>query len=307
MTLGLRKRNKDGFKKYATQNEENDQYSPQLSTFNSEIGPPDYSRASYGEYGEFTPRYLTDGNLMGRYECDPFSTPMAITTDERNRDSRYSIDNNSDVSGTTLGNFGVDDELTAEEQEQQDVDAIKYEIRHVKKQTKQSLKNSRALVNQIVQTGSDTLNRLGQQGERIHNTEKMLDDAKSHAQRSKYKADELRRYKNRPFFVPAHNPLTGESRRQKDLDRTMKDHAIAKQAREETRKHAFDSIQRQQQQQSIRSTAIHQSTQRSLADRAKYQFEADSEDDEDENQIDQDMYVESSRCDIVGHANVIIF
>ena len=61
-----------------------------------------------------------------------------------------------------------DRELTAEEQEEEDISATKNEIKFMKQQDVSSTRNALRLAQQAEETGRDTLARLGAQGERIH-------------------------------------------------------------------------------------------------------------------------------------------
>lgn len=90
------------------------------------------------------------------------------------------------------------------------------------------------------------------------------------------------------FAVHVSNPFTASSRReQKDAD-VLERHHLEREAREATRRAGYDTDQRLQKtfkdlsKQEPNAAAKKQST---LAERAKYQFEADSEDDEMENEV----------------------
>lgn len=260
-------------------------------------GQPRYGPSGYGGLGRSNSRdtMTTDAGRDALFgdAAKRVQEQRAATTEQQNGDSSYSnTDNQASAGAPGSYGYGADHELTAEEQEEQEVDATKQEIRYVKKQTKQSLKNSESIVDQIVQTGSDTLNRLGQQGDRIHNTERNLDRSQFHAADGKDKADYLRRLNDRPFFVPATsvNPFNGRARRERQEEESLRTHQQRKRQTEETQKYAYETAARQQgQQRDIHGNVIQPTNQRSLAERAKYQFEADSEDDEDENDIDASM------------------
>lgn len=68
------------------------------------------------------------------------------------------------------GGYGAygDRELTAEEQEEEDINATKSEIKFIKQQDVSSTRNALRLAQQAEESGRDTLARLGAQGERIH-------------------------------------------------------------------------------------------------------------------------------------------
>jgi hypothetical protein len=82
------------------------------------------------------------------------------------------------LTGVIDGAYG-DRELTAEEQEEEDISATKNEIKFMKQQDVSSTRNALRLAQQAEESGRDTLQRLGAQGERIHNTERNLDMASS--------------------------------------------------------------------------------------------------------------------------------
>lgn len=72
--------------------------------------------------------------------------------------------------GSTPGGYGTyeDRQLTAEEQEEEDIDATKQEIKFMKQQDVASTRNALRLAEQALETGRGTLGTLAAQGERIH-------------------------------------------------------------------------------------------------------------------------------------------
>ncbi|KAK4990504.1 Protein transport protein S9 plasma membrane t-SNARE [Elasticomyces elasticus] len=195
--------------------------------------------------------------------------------------------------GGMPGGYGAyeDRQLTAEEEEEQDVAAAKGEIKFIKQQDVASTRNARRIAEMAQQTGMETLTRLGQQGERIHNTERNLDTADQHQLLAEDKARELRTLNRSMFAVHVSNPFTANKRREAAdalaLDKRQSERRIL----DATRAAAYDSTARQQSNaRDLQGNAIRPSqTKASLADRAKYQFEADSEDDEMENEIDSNL------------------
>lgn len=107
-----------------------------------------------------------------------------------------------------------DRQLTAEEQEEEDVNATKNEIKFMKQQDVSSTRNALRLAQQAEETGRDTLARLGAQGERIHNTERNLDLASSQNRIAEEKARELKTLNRSMFAVHVSNPFTSNSRRE---------------------------------------------------------------------------------------------
>lgn len=86
------------------------------------------------------------------------------------------------------------------------------------------------------------------------------------------------------------NPFTASKRREARDQAIMDTHRKEKQQREDTRAAAFESQQRQQQtQRTMGRGGPGGNKAANLAERSKYQFEADSDDDEMENEIDANL------------------
>ncbi len=70
-------------------------------------------------------------------------------------------------SGPSYGAYG-DRQLTAEEEEEEDVQGTKQQIRFIKQEDVSSTRNALRIAAQAEETGMNTLARIGAQGERIH-------------------------------------------------------------------------------------------------------------------------------------------
>ncbi|KAK5135378.1 hypothetical protein LTR08_005320 [Meristemomyces frigidus] len=208
-------------------------------------------------------------------------------------DSSYSNTGGYD-SAEMPGGYGAgpERELTAEEQENLEVEDTKTEIRRLKGQGVASSSNALRVAEQAQQTGLETLARLGVQGERIHNTRKNLDMASINNRHAEDKARELRTLNRSMWAVHVDNPFTSSSRHEAKIMNEQDKHRAERAQKERTREQAFGSQARQQaQQRDIHGNVVRQTNTKSLADRGKFQFDADSEDDEMENQIDDNLYV----------------
>lgn len=186
-----------------------------------------------------------------------------------------------------------DRQLTAEEEEEEDVDATKQEIRFIKQEDVSSTRNALRVAAQAEESGMNTLARIGAQGERIHNTEKNLDLTANHNRLAAEKARELKTLNKSMFAVHVANPFTSASRKQKRDEDIMEKHRTERLLRESTRREEYDSDQRMQRTfKDLQSgdpgsqSKVQKST---LAERAKYQFEADEEDEQMENEIDSNI------------------
>lgn len=90
------------------------------------------------------------------------------------------------------------------------------------------------------------------------------------------------------------NPFTASSRREARDQEIIEKHRAEREERDATREAAFSTQQRMEGafrtlQPGDPGYQSRQSTKASLAERAKYQFEADSEDEEMENEIDNNL------------------
>ena len=195
--------------------------------------------------------------------------------------------------GEESRNYGAygDRQLTAEEEEEEDITATKQEIKFMKQQDVSSTRNALAMANAAEESGRNTLARLGDQGDRMHNTEKNLDLAANHNRAAEDKAKELKTLNRSMFAVHVNNPFTGQERREKRDNQIMERHRMEREQREATREAAFKSGARMNQNFKAidDQKPIGQRTGASLAERAKYQFEADSEDDQLEDEIDHNL------------------
>ncbi|KAI9048193.1 hypothetical protein LZ554_007988 [Drepanopeziza brunnea f. sp. 'monogermtubi'] len=201
--------------------------------------------------------------------------------------------------GGGYGAYGEERQLTAEEEEEEDVAATKQQIRFMKQEDVSSTRNALRIAAQAEETGRATLARLGAQGERIHNTEKNLDLAANHNRVAEEKSKELKTLNKSMFAVHVSNPFTASSRRAARDQDIIEKHRQEREERDTTRAAAFGTQQRMErafkelQPGDVGYRAPQ--TKASLAERSKYQFEADSEDEEMENEID-------SNLDALGHA-----
>jgi hypothetical protein len=91
------------------------------------------------------------------------------------------------------------------------------------------------------------------------------------------------------FAVHVSNPFTAKSRAQQRDNDIMERHRNDRDARDATRKAAWESNARQDDNNRKMAGMGGPGKKSTLADRAKFQFEADSEDDEMENEIDANL------------------
>ncbi|QSZ33129.1 hypothetical protein DSL72_002715 [Monilinia vaccinii-corymbosi] len=271
-------------------------------------GPPANSGSKYGPAGygglgrtnsnDTTTTEDNKNQLFGGAK-DRYAQKASTGTDQPPPAYGAQSDSGPTSTGGGYGGYGEERQLTAEEEEEEDVQATKAQIRAMKQEDVSSTRNALRIAAQAEETGRATLARLGAQGERIHNTEKNLDLAANHNRLAEEKARELKTLNKSMFAVHVANPFTSKSRKAQRDDDIINKHRSEREQREETRNAAFKSTQRMEANlrdlkpgdAGYKPTA----TKASLAERSKYQFEADSEDDEMENEID-------SNLDALGHA-----
>lgn len=190
----------------------------------------------------------------------------------------------------SYGAYG-DRQLTAEEEEEEDISATKQEIKFMKQQDVSSTRNALQAAMMAEETGRNTLARLGAQGERIHNTDRNLDIGHNAINIAEDKSSELKTLNRSMFAVHVNNPFTAKERRIRDEEKIMERHRLEREQREATREAAFQSTARMNQNfkgvnEASRNTGMPKT---SLAERAKYQFEADSDDDRMEDEIEKNL------------------
>jgi protein transport protein SEC9 len=200
--------------------------------------------------------------------------------------------NNGDQSAadTSYGAYG-DRQLTAEEEEEEDITATKQEIKFMKQQDVSSTRNALRIAAQAEETGRNTLARLGAQGERMHNTDRNLDIANNQITISEDKQRELKKLNRSMFAVHVNNPFNAKARQQEKDDKIMERHRLERDQREATREQAFKSNQRMNQNFSgLEKSGMGAGPRKTnLAERSKYQFEADSDDERMEDEIDRNL------------------
>lgn len=190
--------------------------------------------------------------------------------------------------------YGEQRELNAEEAEEEDINATKQNIRAIKQDDVATTRRLLQIADEAEQSGRNTLERLGAQGERIHNTDRNLDLAANHQYVATEKARELKKLNGSMFAVHATNPFTKAARRRERDEDIVARHQAERDGREANRQAAFRTGQRVQD--------VHERTAKanaganpammkkaSLAERAQYQFQADSEDDEMEGEIEGNL------------------
>lgn len=188
-------------------------------------------------------------------------------------------------------NVDIDD-LPQEQQvdsEDEEVEAIKQDIRFVKQESVGSTRNTLRMAQEADASATNTLGMLGSQSERLYNAEQNLLLADTQSKIADQKVKDLKRY-NRSIFVPAYgNPFNKKSRLRQQEAQIKADKAQEKYLRDTNRKEMYASEQRIRQgiSQNATNSDIHQKyrSEKDLEAAKRYQFENDSEDDEMEKEL----------------------
>lgn len=253
-----------------------------------------YSRGSggYGQLGRIASASTNSteeakdevfGSIRDRY-AQPAQQHM--TTAEEQQGDCYEVGSREDYAS----NAYRERQLTAEEEEEEDVIATKQQIKFIKRQDFASTENALRISSQAEESGLATLTKLGVQSERIYNSERNLDLAAAHTRIGKDKAKELKTISGSMFAVHVSNPFTSSQRAAtRDADLINK-HRKERAAREETRTDGYGYKQRMEstfRELGSKGDRFGQNnvSEKTLAERVIYQFEGDDEDEDLENKL----------------------
>jgi hypothetical protein len=185
------------------------------------------------------------------------------------------------------------------EENEEDVEGIKQQTKFVKQESVNSTRNALRMAREAEETARGTINRLGDQSEKLANTERHLDVAKGHSHRAEDRTDELKQL-NRSIFRPVIT-FNKEAKRAAQEAKVLNQY---EEEREEREKAMMDIRNTQNRlgkasaydkgEEGIgagptgrsRNTAqqAHQKEQRK-----RYQFEATASDDEMEDELDGNL------------------
>jgi hypothetical protein len=222
---------------------------------------------------------------------------QALFGDAQNRINRKPLPpSNTQKDTTTAGepNIYGDRQLTAEEEEEEDVAATKQEIRFSKQSSVSSTRNALQVAAAAETSGLSTLGRLSEQGERLYNTQKNLDLAMNHNLVAAEKARELKTINSSMFAIHVANPFNSMEQRERTDWEINEKYRQAKQEREVGRQGGFlaqgkmGGVEDEGWGSTTGETKVPLSKSR-LAERSLYSFEADDEDEELENELDGNL------------------
>lgn len=186
------------------------------------------------------------------------------------------------------------EDMEKQRQEDEEVEGIKNQIRYTKQESVASTRNTLRMAREAEESGKNTMGMLGSQSETLYNVERNLDLAKTQDRIAKEKVSELRHY-NRNILKPnVQNPFTKSKRLREKEERIKNDRLQSKLIQEQQRRELSNSTNRIKSSLNDREEAGDSITSKykreKYLDQAKrYQFENDSEDDEMENEIGENV------------------
>lgn len=268
-------------------------------------GPPSGPPDRYGPVGAYRP---PPNNALAKTGPSPQATSTALVNvedeDEFNTGGSYrnlssnavgaftggpSYGNANNAVGAYTGGDIPQSEytgLSAEEQEEEEINSTKQDIRFIKQQTVASSRNALMAAAQAEESGRDTLGRLGLQGDKIYTAENNLDMSSLQSRQASQGVRELNRLNNSMWsVVTVQNPFTKERRAIEREQRLLAQHREDRAVREDTRLNQYRSEKRIGAAfKNVNRVGPGQGDPKK--ERAKYQFEADSEDEVVEDEIE---------------------
>ncbi|KOS13461.1 protein transporter sec9 [Malassezia pachydermatis] len=201
---------------------------------------------------------------------------------------------------------------TALDPEEEEIQAIKYQIRNTKQESLSSTRNALRLARETEETATNTMIKLGEQSDSIGDTERSLDIAKAHASRAEDNARTIAQL-NQSIFRPKWK-RNKQAKRDAEEARAVQRHIDERMERELTRAEMLSSQRRVEE--TVSNTSMFgkmrqrfNSKDDTIADpsteRERYQFEATQSDDELEDELDSNLdeiSALSSRMNLLSRA-----
>jgi protein transport protein SEC9 len=167
-----------------------------------------------------------------------------------------------------------------------DVEAIKQDIRFTKQESLSSTRNAIRLASEAEEQGRASLSRLGRQSEKLGGIEKNLNVSTAHAREAEDKTKELQKLNRTIFAVHVRNPFTRGKK--VDEEREIETRHLSQRAEQDrSREDVYKSSQRVNKALNGESSG----ERRTYVKQKQYSFEGDEEDDMVERDIDENLNV----------------
>lgn len=236
-----------------------------------------------------TPQTGVATTAYGRRDADPETNALFGNAPQRHQQKQqtepYSQDypsaNGAGYGSSGYGAYGGTPK-TAEEEEEDSIHATKQEMKFTRKQDIDTLGNALRMVDESMANAQQTLGNLVSQNERLNHTERVMDASSAQNKIAAQNTSTLRKVNATMFY-------RGNAKKQDERDlQNLRDHQTDREEKDRLVREAhLGKLRGQEAQQQLdrrlNGTGYEKPT---LAEKAKYQFENDSEDERDEDEID---------------------
>ncbi|KAI1482541.1 hypothetical protein F4774DRAFT_406715 [Daldinia eschscholtzii] len=220
----------------------------------------------------------------------------------------------TDTNASKYGGYGEQRELTAEEQEEAEVDEIKRQIEEERLATVNTSRNMAAHADQAYNVAMQTVARLGVQGERLNHTEALIDKGSFASRDAEQGTKKLKSLNRSMFAVHVGNPFSASKKQREIEQRALDEHRAEREVRETTRKEGYSGNQRMEAafREVETSANNHVWKKQSEAERSKYAFEDDDDEEKTqrvnglENELDDNMAFIAGRVSSINKAAHLI-
>ncbi|KAH8102637.1 protein transporter SEC9 [Cristinia sonorae] len=182
-------------------------------------------------------------------------------------------------------------EPTGGEENEEDVEGIKQQLRFTKQESVNSTRNALRLAREAEETARNTLTKLGDQSESLANTERHLDVSKGHSLRAEDKTDELKQL-NRSIFRPVIT-FNKDAKRAAQEAKIQQRYDDDREEREKAMTDIRETHDRLGKAVSYGQDGSRYKTEVQLGarkeQRKRYQFDATASDDEMEDELDDNL------------------
>lgn len=203
---------------------------------------------------------------------------------------------------------GLEPQEEARDEEDDEVEAVKQQMRFTKQESLSSTRNALRIARETEETATGTILKLGEQSDKIANTERHLDMSKAHSSRADDNAQEIIAL-NRSIFRP-NIQFNKKAKRDAEEARILNRHIEEREEREAVRSEALKSQNRADQALTGAGTgsgrfadrfgggrfgggskpvSAEDAKKNKLAQRSRYQFEAGESDDELEQELEDNL------------------
>ncbi|EAU93011.1 protein transporter SEC9 [Coprinopsis cinerea okayama7 len=272
-------------------------YAPQTYVPSRDAGK--FDSVAYSASTNKGPQPNPNDNYYDRYSRsrnvgDVYARGGGDATEDRNELFSGYDASKSGGSGRFFDGGVIPDREPGQETEE-DIEGIKKQTRFVKQESVHSTRNALQMARQAEETARNTLTRLGDQSEKLANTERHLDVSKGYSMRADDKTDELKQL-NRSIF----RPVITWNKDAKRAAQEAKIQARYEEERDEREKAMMDiretqarlgqasTYGRSNEEELLGGSRFKNSAQ-SREQRKRYQFEATASDDELEDELDTNL------------------